>query len=192
MNTLKGVFSAVRFVQADYYQSEQYLPLNYKELLTIRAEHVAKARAYLGQFPANCTLAFIHVRRGDYLTEGFAGIQGIALPPDYYHRAIELVRSRIQNPCFIVLSDDIPYCRKLFATYPDFHYSSNPPLVDFAIMTLAHAGIISNSSYSWWGSKLARDIRLILSPRHWIGWRLKKTYPTFIQAKDFIQVDFCF
>ena len=188
--TRKGVFSAIRFVRADYFQSEQYLPINYKEQLTVRAEHVAKARACLAQFPAECKLVFVHVRRGDYLTEKYAGIQGLALPPEYYHQAIALVRSRLENPCFIVLSDDIPYCQQLFAAYSDFHYSKNPPAVDFAIMTLCYAGIISNSSYSWWGSKLAPDIRLILSPRYWFGWRSKITYPPFIQAEDFIQVDF--
>ena len=187
--TRRGLFNSWRFVRPDYYQSEQYLPVGYKDRLPVRAVHLAQARRYLAQFPAAFTLVFIHVRRGDYLTESYAGIQGLALPPAYYHRAIAIAHARLSNPCFIVLSDDIPYCRKLFATYPDFHYSSNPPLVDFAIMTLAHAAIISNSTFSWWGSKLAANLKLIMSPRYWYGWRIKKTEPPLIQAADFVQID---
>jgi hypothetical protein len=45
--------------------------------------------------------------------------------------------------------------------------------VELAIMTMCNAGIISNSSYSWWGAYLMSTRKKIIAPKYWYGWKQK-------------------
>ena len=110
----------------------------------------------------------LHVRRGDYT---LAAEGQIALPMDYYSRAISICRERFGNPTFFVFSDDMPFARDNLpladAVFVD-HNDSFSSHEDLRLMSSCHHHIIANSSFSWWGAWMnARRDKTVLAPKHW-------------------------
>jgi hypothetical protein len=114
---------------------------------------------------------FLHVRRGDYIDYGG---EKVALPLRYYKDALQLLRSEGVNVHrWLVFSDDASWCRSNFsflkeAAFVDYQ-SENRDIEDLMIMKSCAAGIIANSSYSWWGAALGSSVqRPIVAPdRYW-------------------------
>jgi hypothetical protein len=131
--------------------------------------------------PGSDSLIFVHFRRGDYLnwpSRKFPAVLDLV----WYKRAMETMQEKIKNPVFILMSDDLFYLRDVFEGSNDWIISDNPPEIDLAIMSLCHSGILSASSFAWWGAFFARSKRKqdckFLAPLFWGGHRAKKWYPT--------------
>jgi len=140
-----------------YWQSEKYFS-DYAYF--IRSELTLKivppALAIAGNVLNAEESVFIHVRRGDYTNPGTSAFHG-NLGMDYYTRAIEYVREKVQNPKFYVFSDDPEYCKALF---PDFEIVSTKHMSqheDLYLMSECRHGIGANSSFSWWAAWLGDD-----------------------------------
>lgn len=113
----------------------------------------------------------LHVRRGDYLTH-----KG---PPlvcalSYYEAALQRARRSLQEPRFFVFSDDIAWCREIFAA-PDMAFvDGNGPadaVDDLRLMAACRHHITANSSLSWWGAWLARHpAQVVIAPDPWVPW----------------------
>ena len=95
----------------------------------------------------------IHVRRGDYVGTIFD-----VLGTDYYKRAVEDVRIRLQKrdkiPTFFVFSEDSEYVEKHFEWLGDYHLITHNTGVnsfrDLQLMSLCKHQITANSSFSAW------------------------------------------
>ncbi len=168
-----GLLSCIRYVNTDFFQSESFFSHDqkWKSNLQIKGKFLAEARKFLSNIPENYTKVFIHIRRGDYISESFMGEQGIELPKSYFRDAINLIKERIKNPFFIFLSDDPAYVKDCFQEIEPKVISRNSMQVDLAIMTLCKAGVISNSSFSWWGAYLMDERELVIAPKYWYGWK---------------------
>lgn len=107
----------------------------------------------------------IHVRRGDYLKvlykHPFCGLT-------YYTEAIKKMGS---NKKFIVVSDDIQWCKKNIKAINIQYIENSSLLIDFFIMTLSQNLIISNSSFSYWGAFLNEKKEKVIAPSLWFGFR---------------------
>lgn len=111
----------------------------------------------------------IHIRRSDYITNptaanvlGFIGIE-------YYKKAIDYIRGKIQNPKFFVFSDDISWVKKNLDTGVNSYYmEGNPDHIDLSLMNLCKNNIIANSSFSWWGAYLnLNPEKIVIAPKNW-------------------------
>ena len=130
--------------------------------------------------------SFIHVRRGDYLNypENLLDIS-------YYYKAIKLMNVK----SYFVFSDDIPFCKSIFSSFEernayDFFYIENEnPYQDISLMSIMKNGILSNSSFSFWGARLnGKPIRAIC-PLYWFSSKNKIdtddiVYPEWERIKD--------
>jgi len=134
------------------------------------------------------SVVFVHVRRGDYLLWPSLTISVPAvLSLDWYKRAMSLMKNKIQNPVFILMSDDLYYLQDVFTESEKVIISDNKPIIDLAIMSLCCSGIMSASSFAWWGASYARNIKkdnnFFIAPKYWGGHRIKKWYPKNFQTK---------
>lgn len=109
----------------------------------------------------------IHVRRTDYTGNPNLNICDLR----YYSKAMEHMRSSVENPAFHVFTDDPSWCRQHFTSSDttvidrDRH---TPPLTDLHLMSLAGNHIIANSSYSWWAAWLGKKSnQQVLMPTTW-------------------------
>lgn len=111
---------------------------------------------------------FIHVRRGDY--NSLVGEAGL-LPLEYYKKAIQTFGSSEWH--WLVFSEDEDWARHNMVFIPSWEVvnydSKNRDIEDLMIMKECAAGIIANSSYSWWAAALGERIdRPIIAPdRYW-------------------------
>jgi hypothetical protein len=104
---------------------------------------------------------FLHVRRGDYLLKKD---YHPALDLEYYQKSIRAFPKESQ--C-LIFSDDIAWCKEHFKAN-SFYIESEialPNYMDLALMSLCNGGIISNSTFSWWGAWLQQNnTQPILAP----------------------------
>ena len=119
---------------------------------------------------------FIHVRRGDYIH--FMGDTGL-LPVGYYSRSFSAMQGLGKNiNRWMIFSEDAAWAQANLSFIPNAEIidygSPNRDIEDLMIMKSCSAGIIANSSYSWWGAALGdRSDRPIITPdRYWkdSGW----------------------
>lgn len=148
-----------------YFQAEKYFAWCREDLLKqfiFKEKHLRHAREFLARVPK--PVVFVHVRRHDGITH--ATLAKVGNDPGYYKRAAEWFP---EAGAFVVLSDDLAWCRSRlsFRGYP--HYSPfQDKFDDLALMTLCDGGgIICNSSFSWWGAWLGDQNRKIVAPRNW-------------------------
>jgi hypothetical protein len=126
------------------------------------------------------SLVFLHVRRGDYLEWPSRELPAV-LNSNWYKRAINCMQEKIKNPVFVLVGDDQFYLRNNFEESKKIVISDNAPEVDLAIMSLCHSGILSASTFAWWGAFYVRSKQkqnaIFLAPKYWCGHRIKKWDP---------------
>lgn len=99
----------------------------------------------------------VHVRRGDYLSARYAD-RFLCLGRDYYEKAVDIVRGKLNDPRFFIFSEDAEYVREEFSwlsdkTIVDINKGSDS-YRDMQLMTCCKANIIANSTFSQWASIL--------------------------------------
>lgn len=155
-----------------YWQAYQYadaVATQLRKEFHLREPARSHNRELLDQIEAAPVSVSLHVRRGDYT---LAAEGNIALPLNYYDRAIDLIRQRFDDPLFFIFSDDIEFARKnlpsgmrqVFVEGND-DFSSQE---DLRLMAACQHHIIANSSFSWWGAWLNPSLeKIVVAPRHW-------------------------
>lgn len=124
----------------------------------------------------------IHFRRGDYVTNK----SYLVLDLKYYYNAVELIRSKLKNPNFYIFSDDIDWVKRNFKnklkskiTFQDCNLSN---IEDLMLMSNCKHNIIANSTFSWWGAWLNKNLdKIVIAPSKFFkddiyNTNLKSTY----------------
>lgn len=125
-----------------YFQSERYFPKDGIPIPKLLSE------LELDSDYGSC--AFLHVRRGDYLSP-YTAHHRVDLMK-YYQRALGAL-SR-ETPV-VICSDDIEWCRSIFPQLWGncIFLEDVPDYVTLAIMTRCGSmAICANSTFSWWGA----------------------------------------
>lgn len=139
-----------------YWQSEKYF-IDYRE-------HVIELMGF--KWTPMKGVISVHVRRGDYLT---LQDKHPIVTIDYINNAIRYFWDKgFRN--FMFFSDDIAWCKEHF---PSYSYSEGlSELKDIELMSCCEGHIISNSSFSWWGSWLNRNPdKIVIAPSVWFGFQ---------------------
>lgn len=131
------------------------------------------------------TPVFIHVRRSDYS----AYYSSALLPMGYYRAAVRRVMEAVPRPHFFLLGDDPAWCERQFSDLPHHTVSRCSPYEDLALMSLCAGGIISNSSFAWWGAQLCLRTAPVIAPRYWFGWVTKEWLPRGMEESGFQFID---
>ena len=121
-----------------------------------------------------------------------------ALPDSYHLDAIASYREVMGDPeslFFVVVTDDSQYAGELLSSVTNKIICSNSMPVDFSLMSLCSGGILSASSFSYWGAMLAmREIPSAMTfyaPKYWLGFRSKECFPSSIAHArfEYVEVD---
>lgn len=153
-----------------YFASWRYFPTAAPDMRRRLLSAASKAPgAFLGpQEAVDERFVAVHVRRGDYLTlsstHGHVG-------PDYYRRAVEVLRDLGQEWPIWLFSDDPKGALGFLEGAITVDHVVEPPesssaLESLVLMSAASALVIANSTYSWWAAFLreAPD-RTVIAPR---------------------------
>lgn len=122
---------------------------------------------------------FIHVRRGDYLFPAYQSLFGGCCNEDYYKEAIVMMKKTKPDVRFICFSDDLAWLKHNLevgedAIFVDWNTGKDSPL-DMYLMSQCKNGIMSNSSFSYWGAYLGVKKDVVMYPMKW--WNAKEGNP---------------
>jgi hypothetical protein len=114
----------------------------------------------------------ISVRRGDYINYPDIHIQQ---PETYWSKAQDEIEKEVKVDVYLVFSDDPAWCKSNIHL---FNQKGRKAVVvlgrnqmdDFVMITKCNHNIITNSTFSWWGGFLNRNLgRMVVMPKLWFG-----------------------
>jgi hypothetical protein len=161
-----------------FWQSEKFfigIESRLRRELTPRFPLSPRAEAMANTIKSEGQSVFLHVRRGDYLANESFEVCSLA----YYQKAISYLKRHVQHPRFFVFSDDPEWAGSHLAVDDCFTLATTLELSsddsmgreyeDLWLMGLCRHGIVSNSSFSWWGAWLnAAKERIVVAPSVWL------------------------
>ncbi len=146
-----------------YFQSEKYFKHIEQEIrqdFTFYDMIYDMCSHYRSNVFSNTELISLHIRRTDYLTD--SNFDCLSL--NYYNNALKL----LPNLPVMIFSDDPNWCKEHFSNDRFTISLSDNSRVDLCLMSLCDYHIIANSSFSWWGSWLAKSKKTI-APQKWFS-----------------------
>jgi len=103
----------------------------------------------------------IHFRRTDKINS----IKHYALDIEYYHKAMELVESKIKNPVYLVFGDDLDLVSKSLKSKHKMSFINHNEIIDLTLQSKCEHNIIANSSFSWWAALLNKNKdKIVIAP----------------------------
>ena len=159
---LEAASKSIQMDISGLYQCHKYFSFFELEIRdhVFRFKESFKATVYQ-KLPISPETCAIHVRRTDYLncSETF-----YALPLRYYVLGMQKIINETGCQNFMVFSDDIEWCRQQ-EIFSECQFSEGlSDIEDLCAMAECDYHIIANSSFSWWGSYLAKSKRVIAPP----------------------------
>lgn len=130
---------------------------------------------------------FVHVRRGDYLRWPSVS-EPAALPDSWFFDAMKDMEKEIPSVRFLIVSDDPAHCEQVFGQKENCRVMTLDETATFHLMSTCDAGILSPSTFSFWGALLASQnggMRFI-APEFWVGWREQSWHPSGIDRTSFL------
>lgn len=109
----------------------------------------------------------VHVRCGDYLSPKAQTIYGNICTLDYYQRAIDRIRERVESPMFFFFSDDTAYVEENFKDVEKVVVNCNKgerSFFDLYLMAHSKHMVIANSTFSTWAAYLNKNRSTVVCP----------------------------
>jgi hypothetical protein len=120
----------------------------------------------------NSNSVSIHVRRGDYITNpNWRSLLGDICDLDYYSTAINIVCTKVEDPCYFIFSDDINWVKQNLILKNCFFIdwnSGNDSYMDMQLMATCKHNIIANSTFSLMSAWLNKNTdKIVIGPSKW-------------------------
>ncbi len=154
-----------------YWQNEKYF-VGYREAIlrdfTLRTPISEKAKIYQNMIQVHASVS-LHIRRGDYVRNAAARklYDGIC-DLDYYGRALDFLKQKIQDISVFVFSDEIAWAKANLHQERAIYVEGCADFEEMYLMSCCRHNIIANSSFSWWGAWLnANEEKIVMAPRRW-------------------------
>ena len=175
-DTIQGIVKRITFVKLGFFQSEIFFDKSLTNNLKFKEVYLITATELLNSIPNNCHKIFVHIRRNDYKNFTVCG-QSTLLPMSFYKDQIEWFMQNRKDCFFIFLGDETKFLSEEFRYVENKIISSNLHYgTDLAIMTQCNSGILSPSSFGWWGSYMMEERDTVFAPKFWLGFRSKIEY----------------
>ena len=137
----------------------------------------------------------IHVRRGDYVNDiQWRKVLGDVCDVKYYLSAINKMILEVNNPFFVIFSDDIEYVKTNLnlkdAVYVDWNIKENS-YKDMQLMSMCKHHIIANSTFSLMAAWLNTNInKIIICPTKWRNFPNDTTHKLYL-PDEWTLIDNC-
>lgn len=180
----RGLFGRVTWMEG-YFQDPDLATIPFVAKLRVPQSAEEEAARFLREKIGDETdWAFAHVRRTDYLTHEVLSVADPSLPIAFYDDALGVLGLRKAVSKVVVVGDDVAF---LSAGLRGLGWqtieSDLNPSADFALMSAALKGVVSNSTFAWWAARSSRAS--IAAPKYWLGWKSQRWYPMNIEKSPF-------
>ena len=127
----------------------------------------------------------VHIRKGDFTQKSIRNV-GHLLPISYYKKAMDYFRGNTTKPIFYIISDDTSWCKQQFTTELDVKYIADlhngGTITDLFCIANCRNGIMSASTFSWWGNWLRKEPGKVVVPKG-------EYYNEFFYEPEWVQID---
>lgn len=121
----------------------------------------------------------ISIRRGDFVDNAKIRSTYFVCDKSYYEKAIELIKAKLNNPVFILFSNDIEWAKKnINIEGCQCYYESGKDEVweTMRLMSSCKHFIISNSTLHWWAQHLSENPKkIVVAPSRWYNDEFKSS-----------------
>jgi hypothetical protein len=155
---------------------------------TIKNKYLEFAKNWLKKkkvFKIKSRLVFIQIRRGDYLLHPYPNFPAV-LDLRWYKKNMLNIKNIVKKPIFVIMGDDNLYIRNFFKESKSLIISNNLAEIDLSIMSLCSYGILSPSTFAWWGAFYSKNYNkkknYFIAPKYWAGHKKKKWFPANFHA----------
>ena len=134
--------------------------------LTFKANILDTARRWLNKQTPDAwkgkefVRVIIHVRRTDLITKGRQRVGWTVPNTEYFRRSMSYFTDCLDRVQFVVLSDDIAWCRKNINATNIAYSSAHLPIVDMAIASLCDHAITTLGTFGWWAAWFANGVTI--------------------------------
>jgi hypothetical protein len=184
--SLNGSRSPLLIVEKAFLQSDAWMRDDFTHMLTFRRPIVQSVDRFAER---NCidwnTAIFVHVRRGDYLDVNILSAGSPTPPACYYRNGIQRLQGRMHVSVVIFVTDDAAWVHQEFAYVNQKIVVSQSAPFDLCVMSKCASGVMSPSSFSWWGAMLGPQRVAPVGPQYWLGWKRGIVYPAKIISSRF-------
>ena len=147
-------------VHSSYLQSFKYFQSN-RDYIIKMLEMSSVDRKYLIDKYNPKEYVSLHIRRGDYLN--YEVFHTNLSKTSYYSEAI----LKFPTEEFLIFSDDPSWAKE---QYPNCRVVEEEDYLEMYLMSLCKSNIIANSTFSWWGAWLNKNInKKVIAPIKWFG-----------------------
>lgn len=126
----------------------------------------------------------IVVRRGDYCKQPQ---YHPTCSMTYYKNAIRYFG---QDKFYLIISDDIEWCKTKFKG-SNFYFADHiSPVIDFYLQTYCSHNVISNSTFAWWGAWLNESPgKVVIAPKeNWYGYFYRQFHRKDMLPEEWIKL----
>lgn len=169
-----------------YWQSAKYFAEYRDDLISMFTPQNGisnEMRVFFSNFENKNTVA-VHIRKGDF-GNGTIRRVGNPISIDYYKRAIEYCRCNIDSPLFVIFSDNPVWVKENLEDASDIIYTADyidsSSIDDLVGISMCKHGIMSASTFSWWGNWLRNCQGIVIAPKG-------KFYNDYFYDEDWIQM----
>ncbi|MCM1261848.1 MAG: alpha-1,2-fucosyltransferase [Butyrivibrio sp.] len=117
----------------------------------------------------------VHIRLTDYLINPLVDPSAI-LKQSYYDKAIQYIKDKVDNPYFMIFTDDPIMAKNRFQFGDNVYWISKDGYTDYEeliLMSKCKHNIIAFSTFSYWGAWLNQNHgKLIVAPKNLFEGRL--------------------
>lgn len=161
-----------------YWQNEKFFPHVTKQIRQELEpkEAPSKDDRHLIDLMRSSESIWIHVRRGDYLTNPnankFHGVKDKAYFTSAFNKLESILGDEAKkNIQVFICSNDIDWCKNnLKFEYPTHYFSNKLGSEDMRMAKHCKHDILSNSSFSWWGAWLNNNPnKIVIAPKKWFA-----------------------
>ncbi|SFH87340.1 alpha-1,2-fucosyltransferase [Pisciglobus halotolerans] len=157
-----------------YWQSWKYLEQIEKELkkeISYNKDFDEKTKNFIDKIKKE-NAVFIGIRRGDYLESTKTRKHYGIFDSDYYTKAIEYIKEKVDTPVFYIFSNDIQWVKENMNFDANVIYRTEDKQVsdieELFIMAACKHAIIVNSTFYWWGAWLIEnENKIVIAPKKW-------------------------
>lgn len=153
-----------------YWQTSKYFSEYREELLALFLPKDGFSKEVYDYYTYLSTIesVAVHIRKGDFGSSTLRKV-GNALPIEYYQYAINHCKQQLTAPIFIIVSDDVAWAKQEFGTSDMIRYSEDEiestALTDLYCIANCKHGIMSASTFSWWGNWLRKTEGIVVAPK---------------------------
>ena len=117
----------------------------------------------------------LHVRRGDYVSNDKAARIHGTCSLKFYRESILMMQLQVDVDChYFIFTDDIEWCESnispmiMNSVIVSTFTNGLEPFIDMYLMSICEHNILSNSSFSWWGGWLNKNLdKHVICPSRW-------------------------